>query len=142
MRLRPETDPDFRPLLLVPRQRLHDSGLDVKGPHRSVSMAVWLIRESGTTRSRVSGTKVPIWHPGPEPASRVELGKRQYALFRRSRREQRAAAAHVSENGGSSFGDRCARNLAVTPEVIRAVPGDVAASNPGRRLECCRLRFR
>jgi len=35
-----------------------------------------------------------------------------------------ASAAHVSENGARSFGDRYARNLAATPEVIPAVPAD------------------
>lgn len=101
VRFRAERDPDVRPLLMVPRERLHDSGLDVKGPGRSVSMVVWLIRESGN--HAVAG----IWHEGtdlPNPASavrRVERGKRQYALFAGLAGNAGAFAAHVSENGAS-----------------------------------------
>ena len=53
----------------------------VKGPGRDVSMVVWLIGESGN--HAIAG----IWHEGTElqggagPVSRVEPGKRQYALF-------------------------------------------------------------
>jgi hypothetical protein len=106
--IRAESDPDFRPLLLVPRERLHDSGLDVKGPGRSVSMVAWLMRESGN--HAIAG----IWHEGTDR----ERGKRQYALFAGLAGNNGAAAAHVSENGGNSFGDRYARNLAVTPEIM------------------------
>ncbi len=122
--LKPESDADFRPCLLVPRERLHDSGLDVKGPNRSVSLVVWLIRESGN--HALAG----IWHEGTDlegvagPARKVERGRRQYALFAGLGANNGAAAAHISENGASSFGDKYARNLAVTPEVIRAVPAD------------------
>ncbi|MCZ2150112.1 MAG: hypothetical protein LC126_20335 [Bryobacterales bacterium] len=120
VRFRAETDPSFRPLLLVPRARLHDSGLDAKGPGRSVSMAVWLLHEGGN--HAIAG----IWHEGtdlrtaPSPARRVEPGRRQYALFAGLAANEGAVAAHVSENGGASFGDRYARNLAVTPEKMPA----------------------
>ncbi len=118
VRIVAEKDPDFRPLLLVPRERLHDSGLDVKGPGRSVSMVVWLRRESGN--HAIAG----IWHEGTDlhsgaaPVTRVERGRRQYALFAGLAANNGASAVHVSENGAASFGDRYARNLAVTPEVI------------------------
>ena len=118
IRMRVETDPDFRPLLMVPRERLHGSGLDVKGPARSVSMVVWMKRESGN--HAIAG----IWHEGTDhataqgTAARVERGQRQYALFAGLAANAGASAAHVSENGASSFGDRYARNLSVTPKVI------------------------
>jgi hypothetical protein len=122
IRIRNETDRDFRPLLMVPRTRLHDSPIDVKGPGRSVSMVVWVIRESG------SHALAGIWHegtdlPGNGPAvQQVERGKRQYALFAGLAANPGASAAHVSENGAKSFGDRYARNLSVTPEKIPEAP--------------------
>jgi hypothetical protein len=118
VRFRNETDPDFRPVLLIPRGRLHNTPLDVKGPGQSVSMVVWLNHESGN--HALAG----IWHEGTDlhsenaPVARVEKGRRQYALFAGLAANNGAAAVHVSENGGASFGDRYARNLAVTPERI------------------------
>lgn len=58
IQIRAEEDPDFRPCLLAPRARLHGSGLDAKGPRRSVSMVVWLVRASGN--HAIAG----IWHEG------------------------------------------------------------------------------
>lgn len=124
IRIRRESEPDFRPLLMVPRQRLHGTRLDVKGPGRSVSMVAWVIRESGN--HAVAG----IWHEGTDLrnsgniAVRVERGRRQYALFAGLAAKNGASAVHVSENGAASFGDRYARNLAVTPEVMPAVAAD------------------
>lgn len=121
IQIRNESDPDFRPCLILPRDRLHDTALDVKGPNRSVSMLVWLVRESGA--HALAG----IWHEGTDlgnGVARVERGKRQYALFAGLAANTGAAAVHVSENGRNSFGDRYARNLAVTPDVIPAVPSD------------------
>lgn len=111
---RDEPDRSFRPLLLVPRTRLHDSGLDRKGPGQSVSMVVWVKRESGN--HALAG----IWHEGTDlgGAARVESGRRQYALFAGLAANPGAAAAHVSENGARSFGDRYARHLAVTRDPI------------------------
>jgi len=122
-----EAERDFRPCLLIPRERLHNSGLDVKGPGRSVSMVTWVIRESGN--HAIAG----IWHEGTDlqggasAVKRVEQGRRQYALFAGLAANNGAAAVHVSENGARSFGDKYARNLAVTPEVIPAVPADSPA---------------
>jgi hypothetical protein len=118
VRIRAEADAAFRPVLMVPRERLHDTGLDVKGPGSSVSLVAWVKRESGN--HAIAG----IWHEGTDlkgPAGlarRVERGRRQYALFAGLAANPGAAAVHVSENGASSFGDRYARNLAVTPQVL------------------------
>jgi hypothetical protein len=131
IQIRAETESDFRPLLLAPRSRIHNSGLDVKGPGRSVSMVVWLIRQGGN--HAIAG----IWHEGTDlrhvanQARRVESGKRQYALFAGLAANNGASAAHVSENGRSSFGDRYARNLSVTPELIPSV----AETATGRELD-------
>ncbi len=131
VRFRQEPERDFRPCLLIPRQRLHNSGLDVKGPGRSVSMVTWVIRESGN--HAIAG----IWHEGTDlenaarPVSRVERGRRQYALFAGLAANNGASAVHLSENGARSFGDKYARNLATTPEVIRAVP----AGSPAEVLD-------
>ncbi len=118
VQFRSEKDATFRPVLLVPRARLHDSGLDVKGPGRSVSMVVWMARQGGN--HAIAG----IWHEGTDlahagdQAKRVEPGMRQYALFAGLAANNGASAAHVSENGRSSFGDKYARNLSVTPDLI------------------------
>lgn len=116
---RNETDPDFRPVLLLPRARFHGSPIDVRGPGKSVSMVVWIKRTGGA--HAIAG----IWHEGTDHAAqngamakRVERGQRQYALFAGLRANDGASAAHVSENGAASFGDRYARNIAVTPDVI------------------------
>lgn len=128
IRILPETAEDFRPCLLVPRERLHDTGLDVKGPGASVSMVAWVIREGGN--HAVAG----IWHEGTDlksaqgPILRVEQGRRQYCLFAGLGAKGGASAVHVSENGAKSFGDKYARNLAVTPELIATVPMDSAAA--------------
>ena len=41
IRIRAEENPDFRPFLYVPRSRLHDSPLDIKGAGNSVTVVVW-----------------------------------------------------------------------------------------------------
>ena len=82
IRIKAETNPDFRPLLFVPRARLHDSPLDIKGAGKAVTVVVWAIRESGN--HALAG----IWHEGTdlkekttESIAKVERGQRQYALF-------------------------------------------------------------
>jgi len=113
---RNETDPVFRPLLLVPRARLHGSGIDVKGPGRSVTLVAWVKRGTGT--HAIAG----IWHEGTDlkdrstEAKRVERGKRQYCLFAGLAAGAGASASHISDNGGATFDDRYARHLSVTPE--------------------------
>lgn len=121
VRFQPQSDPTFRPMFLVPRARLHDTPLDVKGPGASVSMVVWLARESST--HAIAG----IWHEGTDLHSlspgikRVEKGMRQYALFAGLAANPGASAAHVSENGAASFSDKYARNLSVTPDTIPTI---------------------
>jgi len=113
-----ETDRNFRPVLLVPRSRLHNSGIDVKGNGQSVTLLAWIKRQEGN--HAIAG----IWHEGTDlaanskQAKRVELGMRQYALFAGLAANTGASAAHVSETGGSSFGDKYARDLSVTSELI------------------------
>ncbi len=131
VRFQIETEPDFLPTLLVPRAELHDSRLDVKGAG-SVSMVVWVLHEQG------NHVMAGIWHEGtditPEKdqAARVEQGRRQYALFAGLAGNPGASAVHVSENGRSSFTDKYARNLAVTPEKIpRVETGGTVAGHDG-----------
>lgn len=118
VRLRNESDATFRPAFLLPRERFHDGPLDVGGPGQSVSMAVWMAYEDGN--HGVAG----IWHEGTDllhqgaTAARVELGRRQYAIFTGLAANRGASAVHVSENGRASFGDRYARNLAVTRRLL------------------------
>ena len=121
IRIKAETNPDFRPLLFVPRARLHDTPLDIKGPGRSVTVVVWAIRESGN--HALAG----IWHEGTDlkekttaTIARVERGQRQYALFAGLNKEG-SACGHVSENGASSFLNKYAlhkcNSAAVSPKV-------------------------
>lgn len=117
VRIVAEKDATFRPVLVVPRVRLHDSGLDVKGAGKSVTLVAWIERASGN--HAIAG----IWHEGTDLAAnstRVENGMRQYALFAGLAANNGGLASHVSENGGKSFGDKYARNLSVTPEKIPA----------------------
>lgn len=60
VRIRKEDDPTFRPFLFVPRARLHDTPLDIKGAGKSVTVVVWAIRESGN--HALAG----IWHEGTD----------------------------------------------------------------------------
>lgn len=113
---RSETDRDFRPCLLIPRDRLQNTALDVKGPGRPVSMVAWVKRAAGN--HAIAG----IWHEGTE----AQRGQRQYALFAGLAANNGAVAAHVSENGAASFGDRYARNIAVTKQVMQ--PGEWVAA--------------
>ena len=122
IRIRKETDPDFRPLLLVPRSRLHDTPLDIKGKDKPVSVVVWAVRESGN--HALAG----IWHEGTDlnhagPAKVVARGQRQYALFAGLNKEG-AACGHLSENGGKSFGHIYAMHKSNSGDVSPTVPAD------------------
>lgn len=123
IRIRKESDPNFRPLLWVPRSRLHDSPLDIKGA-KSLTVVVWAIRESGN--HALAG----IWHEGtdlkqPSTATirRVERGQRQYGLFAGLNKEG-SACGHVSENGASSFAYRYAMHKSNSGDVSPAIPAD------------------
>lgn len=124
IRIRKETDDSFRPLLLIPRSRLHNTELDIKGPGKSVSIVVWAIRESGN--HALAG----IWHEGTDlkesktaNIQRVERGQRQYAVFAGLNKEG-ATCGEVSENGASSFGYKYAMHKAITGDVSPAIPAN------------------
>ncbi|MFN5655310.1 MAG: hypothetical protein ACK47U_05470, partial [Verrucomicrobiota bacterium] len=126
IRIRAETNPDFRPLLFVPRTRLHDSPLDIKGAGKAVTVVVWAIRESGN--HALAG----IWHEGTdlkekttETIAKVERGQRQYALFAGLNKEG-SACGHVSENGASSFTNKYALHKCNSAEQSPKVPHDAA----------------
>lgn len=124
--LRQETEDTFRPYLFVPRARLHDSPLDIKGAGKSLTVVVWAIRESGN--HALAG----IWHEGTDlkqgttaNIQRVERGQRQYALFA-GLNIAGAATGHVSENGASSFAYRYALHKSNSGDVSPTVPSDAA----------------
>ena len=131
IQIRKETDDNFRPLLLVPRVRLHDSVIDIKGAGKSVSVVVWAIRESGN--HALAG----IWHEGTDlkqgtttNIQRVERGQRQYALFA-GLNKPGTACGHVSENGAGSFAYKYAMHKSNSGDVSPAVPAD----SPGEVLD-------
>ena len=141
IRIRAETNPDFRPLLLVPRARLHDTPLDIKGAGRAVTVVVWAIRESGN--HALAG----IWHEGTdlrqastETIVRVERGQRQYALFAGLNHEG-AACGHVSENGASSFLNRYALHKCNSPAQSPRVPHDAPAEVLARAWRTFAMTF-
>jgi hypothetical protein len=127
IRIKAETNPDFRPLLFVPRARLHDTPLDIKGAGKAVTVVVWAIRESGN--HALAG----IWHEGTdlkekttETIAKVERGQRQYALFAGLNKEG-SACGHVSENGASSFTNKYALHKCNSAEQSPKVPADATA---------------
>jgi len=127
IRIKAETNPDFRPVLFVPRARLHDTPLDIKGPGKAVTVVVWTIRESGN--HALAG----IWHEGTdlkekttESIAKVERGQRQYALFAGLNKEG-SACGHVSENGASSFTNKYALHKCNSAEQSPKVPADATA---------------
>lgn len=141
IRIVKETDPDFRPFLFVPRSRLHDTPLDIKGAGKSVSVVVWAIRESGN--HALAG----IWHEGTdlkqaETASivKVERGQRQYALFAGLNKEG-SACGHVSDNGASSFLNKYALHKCNSAGVSPAVPADSPAEVLDGSWQCFAMTF-
>lgn len=141
IRIANEADPTFRPLLFVPRNRLHGSSLDVTGPERSVSVVVWAIRESG------GHALAGIWHEGTDlkqqetaGVRRVERGQRQYALFAGLNKEG-SACGHVSENGAGSFLNRYALHKCNSAAVSPAVPADAPAETLDRSWQCFAMTF-
>jgi len=141
IRIRQETDATFRPLLFVPRARLHDSSIDLKGPHQSVTVVVWAIRESGN--HALAG----IWHEGTDlkqtetaGIKRVERGQRQYALFA-GLNKAGSACGHVSENGASSFLNRYALHKANSADQSPTVPADSPAAVIDASWQCFAMTF-
>jgi hypothetical protein len=141
IRIRKETDANFRPFLFVPRSRLHDSPLDIKGQGKSVTVVVWAIRESGN--HALAGT----WHEGTDlkqkettGIQKVERGQRQYALFA-GLNMQGSACGHVSENGASSFLNRYALHKCNSADVSPAVPADSPVEVLDASWQCFVMTF-
>jgi hypothetical protein len=111
---------DNLPVLSVPRNKLHNSALDIKGKGKSVTMVVWMLYEKGN--HAIAG----MWHEGTvTPKGEVpvlqEPGKRQYGLFAGLQANKGGLGAHISENGGSSFGNIYARHLASAPRKMKKI---------------------
>ena len=141
IQIRKETDPDFRPYLYIPRERLHNSAIDIKGEGKSVSVVVWAIRESGN--HALAG----IWHEGTdlkqgttEGIKKVERGQRQYALFA-GLSKTGSACGHVSENGASSFLNKYALHKSNSAGVSPEVPADAPAETIDASWQCFAMTF-
>ena len=139
IRICKEEDATFRPFLFVPRARLHDSPLDIKGAGKSVTVVVWAIRESGN--HALAG----IWHEGTDlnhggVAQKVERGQRQYALFAGLNKEG-TACGHVSENGASSFLNKYALHKCNSAEASPKVPADSPAEVIDGSWQCFGMTF-
>jgi hypothetical protein len=141
IRIRKEADPNFRPFLFVPRARLHDSPLDIKGANKSVTVVVWAIRESGN--HALAG----IWHEGTDlkqnetaGISKVERGQRQYAIFA-GLNKAGSACGHVSENGASSFTNKYALHKCNSLEQSPEVPADSPVEVLDKSWQCFAMTF-
>ena len=141
IRIRKETEATFRPFLHVPRSRLHNSPIDLKGAGQSVTVVVWAIRESGN--HALAG----IWHEGTdlkqnETASikKVERGQRQYALFAGLNKEG-SACGHVSENGASSFLNKYALHKCNSADVSPTVPAESPAAVLDASWQCFAMTY-
>ena len=141
IRIRHEPDPAFRPLLCVPRARLHDTPLDLKGSNRAVTVVVWAIRESGN--HALAG----IWHEGTDlkqrettHIARAVRGQRQYALFA-GLNQPGTACGHVSENGAGSFLNQYALHKCNSSEASPAVPADAPTKVLDRAWQCFAMTF-
>ena len=141
IQIRPESDAAFRPFLFVPRSRLHDSPLDIKGNGKSVTVVVWAIRESGN--HALAG----IWHEGTDlkqqstaTIQRAERGQRQYALFA-GLNEMGSACGHISENGAQSFGYIYAMHKSNSGDISPVVPADSPAEVLDASWQCFAMTF-
>jgi hypothetical protein len=141
IRILNERDDSFRPFLFVPRSRLHNSPIDIKGAGKSVTLVVWAVRESGN--HALAG----IWHEGtdlkqPSTATikRAVRGQRQYGLFAGLNKEG-AACGHVSENGAGSFNYKYAMHKSNTQDRTPTVRVDAAPEELDRAWECFAMTF-
>lgn len=141
IRIVKETDADFRPFLFVPRSRLHDTPLDIKGAGKSVSVVVWAVRESGN--HALAG----IWHEGtdlhdasPAAIAKVERGQRQYALFA-GLNKPGSACGHVSENGASSFLNKYALHKSNSLGISPVAPADSPVAVLDASWQCFAMTF-
>lgn len=133
IQIRKESDATFRPFLFVPRSRLNNSPLDIKGDGKSLTLVVWAIRESGN--HALAG----IWHEGTDlkekstvGIQKIARGHRQYALFS-GLNKTGSACGHVSENGASSFLNRYAlhkcNSLGISPTIPSNSPTELLDSS-------------
>ncbi|WDQ15786.1 hypothetical protein [Rhodopirellula sp. P2] len=141
IRIRQESDPNFRPFLFIPRSRLHDTPLDIKGDGKSVTVVVWAIRESGN--HALAG----IWHEGTDlkqsstaSIKKVERGQRQYALFA-GLNKAGSACGHVSENGASSFLNKYALHKCNSLGQSPTVPADSTPEKLAASWQCFAMTF-
>jgi hypothetical protein len=141
VRIRREEEASFRPFLYVPRKRLHDTRLDIKGADKSVTVVVWAIRESGN--HALAG----VWHEGTdlkekatEGIQKVERGQRQYALFAGLNKEG-SACGHVSENGASSFAYKYAMHKSNSGDISPKVPADSPVEVLDGAWQCFAMTF-
>lgn len=141
IRIENEENPDFRPFLFVPRSRLHDTPLDIKGKGKAVTVVVWAIRESGN--HALAG----IWHEGTDLKQeetngirKVERGQRQYALFAGLNKEG-SACGHVSENGAGSFRLRYAMHKCNSADLSPEVPADSPIEVIDASWQCFAMTF-
>lgn len=141
IQIREETDPSLRPYLVVPRSRLHDTPLDIKGKNASVSVVVWAVRESGN--HALAG----IWHEGTDlkrestvGIKRIERGQRQYALFA-GLAKPGSACGHISDNGAGSFTYKYAVHKCHTGDSAPEVPADSPAEILDTSWQCFAMTF-
>ncbi|MCA9135707.1 MAG: hypothetical protein KDB00_03085 [Planctomycetales bacterium] len=141
IRIRNESDADFRPFLFVPRSRLHNSPLDIKGDGKALTVVVWAIRESGN--HALAG----IWHEGTDlkqsstqGVRKVERGQRQYALFA-GLNKAGSACGHVSENGASSFQNKYALHKCNSLPLSPTVSADAPKEKLAESWQCFAMTF-
>lgn len=139
--IRKEKDENFRPFLQVPRKRLHNSPLDIKGADRSLTVVAWAIRQSG------GHALAGIWHEGTDlkkeagdDIRKIEPGQRQYGLFA-GNNITGTACAHLSENGAGSFLNRFAMHKSNSADLSPAVPADSPAEVLDASWQCFAMTF-
>ncbi len=136
-----EEDETFRPLLQVPRERLHDTPLDIKGTGRSLTVVAWAIRQSG------GHALAGIWHEGTDlkkdatiGIKKIERGQRQYGLFA-GNNISGTACAHLSENGCGSFLNLYAMHKSNSIDIAPAIPADSPAEVLDASWQCFAMTF-
>jgi len=141
IRIRHEEDIAFRPLLYVPRERLHDTPLDIKGANQSLTVVVWAIRHGG------GHALAGIWHEGTDLKQeagdgirKVQLGQRQYGLFA-GNNISGTACAHLSESGAGSFLNRFAMQKSNSVGIAPIVPEDAPDHVIDASWQCFAMTF-
>jgi len=139
--IRKEEDENFRPFLYVPRERFHDSSLDIKGADRSLTVVVWAIRQSG------GHALAGIWHEGTDLKKeagdgirKIVSGQRQYGLFA-GNNITGTACAHLSENGAGSFLNRFAMHKSNSVDLSPVVPANSPAELLDTSWQCFAMTF-